>query len=123
MSAPAPGMFSPFAQQVIQQQGYEVGKPNLVTFSETLLDLARENRNVLAVTSDSRGSGKIGPLGAELPEQIVEVSKLACDVAKATNPNVHRLINNCCPFAEITLLRKKMIKTICFIVLKTICSN
>jgi endo-1,4-beta-xylanase len=40
------------------------------------------------------------------PEQIVEVTKLACDVARATNPNVHRLINNCCPFAEYVQLRK-----------------
>jgi len=34
------------------------------------------------------------------PEQTVEVTKLACDVAKDTAPNVQRLINNCCPFAE-----------------------
>jgi GH35 family endo-1,4-beta-xylanase len=40
------------------------------------------------------------------PEQIVEVTKLACDVAKDTNPNVHRLINNCCPYAEYVQLKK-----------------
>lgn len=40
------------------------------------------------------------------PEQIVEVAKLACDVAKDTNPKVHRLINNCCPFAEYVQLKK-----------------
>lgn len=40
------------------------------------------------------------------PEQIVEVAKLACDVAKAINPKVHRLINNCCPFAEYVQLKK-----------------
>jgi endo-1,4-beta-xylanase len=40
------------------------------------------------------------------PEQIVEVTKLACDVARDTNPNVHRLINNCCPFAEYVQLKK-----------------
>lgn len=40
------------------------------------------------------------------PEQIIEVTKLACDVAKAVNPNVHRLINNCCPFAEYVQLKK-----------------
>lgn len=34
------------------------------------------------------------------PEQTVEVTRLACDVARDTAPNVHRLINNCCPFAE-----------------------
>ncbi|NUM76689.1 endo-1,4-beta-xylanase [candidate division KSB1 bacterium] len=40
------------------------------------------------------------------PEQIVEVTRLACEVAKATNPKVHRLINNCCPFAEYVQLKK-----------------
>ena len=40
------------------------------------------------------------------PEQIVEVTKLACDVAKATNPKVHRLINNCCPYAEYVQMKK-----------------
>jgi GH35 family endo-1,4-beta-xylanase len=34
------------------------------------------------------------------PEQTIEVTRLACDVARDTAPNVHRLINNCCPFAE-----------------------
>ncbi|HRS91568.1 MAG TPA: endo-1,4-beta-xylanase [Candidatus Marinimicrobia bacterium] len=40
------------------------------------------------------------------PEEIVNVTKLACEVAKATNPKVHRLINNCCPFAEYVQLKK-----------------
>jgi hypothetical protein len=40
------------------------------------------------------------------PEQAVEITKLACDVAKDTAPNVHRLINNCCPFAEYVQLGK-----------------
>jgi len=34
------------------------------------------------------------------PDQAVEITKLACDVAADAAPNVHRLINNCCPFAE-----------------------
>jgi endo-1,4-beta-xylanase len=33
-------------------------------------------------------------------EQITEITKLACDTAKEVNPNVVRLINNCCPWAE-----------------------
>jgi len=41
-----------------------------------------------------------------MPEQTVEITKLACDVAKATNPKVHRLINNCCPYAEYVQLKK-----------------
>jgi GH35 family endo-1,4-beta-xylanase len=40
------------------------------------------------------------------PDQAVEITKLACDVAADTAPNVHRLINNCCPFAEYVQLRK-----------------
>ncbi|MFW6259883.1 MAG: transketolase family protein, partial [Tangfeifania sp.] len=35
--------------------------------------LAKNNRNILAVTSDSRGSGKLVPFGEKFPEQIVEV--------------------------------------------------
>jgi len=46
---------------------------NLEVFCETLLALARKDRNVLAVTSDSRGSGKLAPFAAALPGQIVEV--------------------------------------------------
>jgi len=40
------------------------------------------------------------------PEQITNVTKLACEIAKDTNPKVHRLINNCCPYAEYVQLRK-----------------
>ncbi|MCF7808313.1 MAG: endo-1,4-beta-xylanase [Candidatus Marinimicrobia bacterium] len=40
------------------------------------------------------------------PDQITQVTKLACEVAKDTNPNVGRLINNCCPFAEYVQLKK-----------------
>jgi len=40
------------------------------------------------------------------PEQITNVTKLACDVAKDTSPNVQRLINNCCPYAEYVQLKK-----------------
>ncbi len=33
-------------------------------------------------------------------DQITEITRLACDTAKEVNPNVVRLINNCCPWAE-----------------------
>ncbi|MEZ4658953.1 MAG: transketolase C-terminal domain-containing protein [Caldilineaceae bacterium] len=49
------------------------GRPNLEVFAETLLRMAQSDRNVMVVTSDSRGSGKLGPFGKALPEQIVEV--------------------------------------------------
>jgi len=40
------------------------------------------------------------------PEQAVEITRLACEVAKSVAPDVHRLINNCCPFAEYVQLKK-----------------
>lgn len=51
----------------------EVGKPNLEVFAETLLNLAQADRDIVIIASDSRGSGKLGPFGQALPEQIVEV--------------------------------------------------
>src|SRR5829696_5691419 len=73
MSAPAPSMFTPAAKEVAQQLGLKLGRPNLEEFADTLLALAQQDRNVLAVTSDSRGSGKLGPFGQKLPDQIVEL--------------------------------------------------
>ena len=37
----------------------DIGKPNLEIFAETLLREAKNNKNLLVVTSDSRGSGKL----------------------------------------------------------------
>lgn len=51
----------------------ELGKPNLEVFSETLIELAKEDKNIVAVTSDSRGSGKLVPFGERFPDQIIEV--------------------------------------------------
>ncbi len=48
------------------------GKPNLEVYSETLIELAFANRDILVVTSDSRGSGKLVPFAQKYPEQIVE---------------------------------------------------
>jgi transketolase len=48
-------------------------KANLEVFSETLIELAENNRNIVAVTSDSRGSGKLVTFADRLPGQIVEV--------------------------------------------------
>ena len=50
-----------------------IGKANLEVFAETLLNEAKKNPNIIAVTSDSRGSGKLIKYGQELPDQIVEV--------------------------------------------------
>ncbi len=51
----------------------EMGKANLDEFAGTLLSLAQADRDILAVTSDSRGSGKLTAFGEALPDQIVEV--------------------------------------------------
>src|SRR4249920_735858 len=48
-------------------------KPNLEIFSETLQRLAVDDINIVAVTSDSRGSGKLVPFGQKFPAQMVEV--------------------------------------------------
>ncbi len=73
MSAPAPSMFSPAAKARAEALGLRLGRPNLEEFADTLLELAKVDRNILAVMSDSRGSGKLGPFGQALPKQIVEV--------------------------------------------------
>ena len=73
MSAPAPSMFSPGAHAAAERLGLTMGRANLEAFADTLLELARSDRRIMAVTSDSRGSGKLGPFGQALPEQIVEV--------------------------------------------------
>ena len=73
MSAPAPSLFSPAARAVAEKLGLKMGRANLDVFADTLLELARADRDVIAVTSDSRGSGKLGPFGQALPKQLVEV--------------------------------------------------
>lgn len=73
MSAPAPSMYSPAAEATAARLGLKMGRANLEIFADTLLALAKADRDVLAVTSDSRGSGKLGPFGQALPKQIVEV--------------------------------------------------
>ncbi|MEN0052018.1 MAG: transketolase C-terminal domain-containing protein [Mucilaginibacter sp.] len=49
------------------------GKPNQDIFSATLQELATVDKSIVAVTSDSRGSGKLVKFGTDLPEQIVEI--------------------------------------------------
>lgn len=73
MSAPAPSMFSAAARAAADRLGLTMGRANLEAFADTVLELARDDRRIMAVTSDSRGSGKLGPFGQALPDQIVEV--------------------------------------------------
>jgi transketolase len=51
----------------------EPGRSNLDEFAATLIELARADRDLLVLTSDSRGSGKLGAFAQELPDQIIEV--------------------------------------------------
>ncbi|HNW59152.1 MAG TPA: endo-1,4-beta-xylanase [bacterium] len=39
-------------------------------------------------------------------EQTIELTRLACDVARDTNPDIRLLINNCCPFAQYVQMGK-----------------
>lgn len=73
MSAPAPSMLSEAARAMAERLGLRQGRPNLDEFAATLEELARENPRVVALTSDSRGSGKLGPFGKALPRQLIEV--------------------------------------------------
>lgn len=73
MSAPAPSMFTPAAKATAEKLGLKMGRANLEEFATTLEELAKANPNIIAVTSDSRGSGKLAPFGKALPKQIVEV--------------------------------------------------
>lgn len=51
----------------------ELGRANLEEFAATLQELARQDRDVLVLTSDSRGSGKLASFAAAVPDQLVEV--------------------------------------------------
>jgi len=51
----------------------ELAQANLEVFAATLLELAREDSDILVVTSDSRGSAKLAPFAKAVPGQIVEV--------------------------------------------------
>lgn len=54
-------------------QPLQPGSPNQQIFADTLLELAKHDRNLLIVTSDSRGSGRLVAFGKQLPAQVVEV--------------------------------------------------
>jgi len=73
MSAPAPSMYSTAAKGMAEKLGLKLGRTNLDEFAATLMELAKTNPNIVVVTSDSRGSGKLGPFAQALPKQLVEV--------------------------------------------------
>ncbi|MBD2757454.1 transketolase family protein [Spirosoma validum] len=49
------------------------GLANLDVFSSTLQELASTDKQILVVTSDSRGSGKLVPFGQKFPAQHIEI--------------------------------------------------
>lgn len=57
----------------IEEKDLKMGKANQVVFSETMQELASTDKDIIVVTSDSRGSGKLVPFGLKYPNQIVEV--------------------------------------------------
>lgn len=73
MSAPAPSIFTPAARAMAERIDLKMGRANLEEFAATLEELATADPNIVAVTGDSRGSGKLAPFGEALPKQIVEV--------------------------------------------------
>jgi transketolase len=73
MSAPAEPMLGAEAQRLARKLGLAPGRPNLEVLAEVLLEAGRADPNLLVVTSDSRGSGRLGPFAAALPRQLVEV--------------------------------------------------
>jgi transketolase len=66
-------MYSPAAAAVARDLGLKQGRANLDVFGEVMVELGKADPDVFAVTSDSRGSGKLGPFGIALPQQIVEL--------------------------------------------------
>lgn len=52
---------------------YPTGKSNLEVLSETLQELAGKDPDLLVLTSDSRGSGKLVPFGERFPGQLIEI--------------------------------------------------
>jgi transketolase len=69
----ASSMHSADAVRIAAKLGLKMGRTNLEEFADAVGGLARADRNVVIVTSDSRGSGKLGPFGHEFPDQMVEV--------------------------------------------------
>jgi len=59
--------------EIVTDKKPGIGQANLETFSETLQKLAENDRDIIVVTSDSRGSGKLVPFGQKFPKQIIEI--------------------------------------------------
>lgn len=77
------------------------------SYPELLRYLETHTRDVVSHYGDEMYAWEVineahdpGNIMGLVPEQMVEIAGLICDVARDTNPNVHRLINNCCLQAD-----------------------
>jgi transketolase len=66
-------MYTPTATEMASRLGLTLQRPNLDVFGTTLVELAKADKRITAVTSDSRGSGKLTAFGQTVPDQIVEL--------------------------------------------------
>ena len=73
MSAPAPPVYSPAAQAMAERLGFAWDGPTSRCSPAPSSNWHGQNRQVMVVTSDSRGSAKLEPFAAEFPDQLVEV--------------------------------------------------
>jgi len=60
-------------QNVVLQTKAKNKIANRKAMSDKLLELAKEDRDILVLTSDSRGSAKLVEFGEEIPDQMIEV--------------------------------------------------
>lgn len=57
----------------MSESGVKNYHPNLDIFAQTLMELAEYDHDILIVTSDSRGSGRVTPFAEKFPSQMVEI--------------------------------------------------
>ena len=76
-----------------------MGRPNLEEFSTTLIELGKQDKDILVVTSDSRGSAKLVPFGEQLPKQIddllgqLDLARLQGDVGNFVHGHAWRYLD------------------------------
>ena len=61
------------------------------SFTDTLLELARQDKDIVAVTTDARGSVTLGDFAKELPAQFVE-----CGIAEQEYQQVWHIAEKKC---------------------------
>jgi hypothetical protein len=73
------------------------GKTNLDVFAETLTELARQDRNILAATTDSRGSGRLTAFGQDYPIKLLR-SELQSKIWSLSQPDWQPRERKCLQF-------------------------